>query len=344
MRSLLAILFVVLAGLLAARAFGEGIAPPANAPGDGGSAVAGTSAAVEAQPPVRGDAARRAAPTDATARRIDRAPAEIAAPGLFGTALDHLGEPLGGLDVRLLPDGARPHQALWARTDERGAFAFEDVHGTFTCSLWNHVTVSRELTLAPGERREITLQVEQPCVLVTGRVTAGSRPIHDRTVGVHGSDASGEVHHDAHTDEHGRYAHLLRPGRYELMVVGPPTSMSWSMKGSTIWVEVATEAMARAELALAATPTRIEHDFELSSAEVAVRVCSPDDRPIADASVTIRETSGTERSWTRRTDDDGTITFAELPAGEWTLTAVHELHLPPMPRHVVTRARDGRQQ
>jgi len=245
--------------------------------------------------------------------------------------------------VRLLAEGARDHQASFATTDDAGGFAFENVHGTFACRIWNHVFVEQQVTLRPGERRRIVLQVEDPCVLVSGFVKAGQRAIHDRTVGVHGTDARGDVHHDAHTDASGYYCHLLRPGSYELSVVGPPTSMAWNIKGSTIWVEIDTEAMVKQALAIAAAPTRVERNFELPSAQVEVRVRTPDDRAIGDASVTIRRDTGGGRSWTRRTHDDGTIRFDELPAGNWLITGTHEMHLAPMPAHVTTRTRDGLQ-
>ena len=68
--------------------------------------------------------------------------------GLFGTVLDHEGRPLPRLTLRLLAEGARDHQAIYARSDEHGAFAFQDVHGTLVCRIWNHVFVERTVTLA----------------------------------------------------------------------------------------------------------------------------------------------------------------------------------------------------
>ncbi|MFN3242853.1 MAG: collagen binding domain-containing protein [Planctomycetota bacterium] len=349
MRSLLAIVLVAVAGLCVVGWSGAGsVAPPT--PEVTGRAADGARGQLTADQLTADQGAtgqgRRAhgEASEASAQPPERAPGEGETPGLFGVVLDHEGQPLEAVTVRLLADGARDHQATYACTATDGTFAFADVHGTFACRIWNHVFVEQQVTLAPGERRDVVLQVDEPCVLVSGHVRAGRRAIHDRTVGVHGSDRHGDVHHDAHTDEHGYYCHLLRPGTYEISVVGPPTSMSWSIKGSTIWVEVDTESMARHTLSLRAAPTRVERDFDLPSAQVEVRVRTPDDRPVGDASVTIRRDSGGGRSWTRRTDDDGTITFSELPAGDWVVHGTHEMHLEPMPAHVRTRFGDGRQQ
>lgn len=341
MRSLLAIVLVAVAGLCVAGWSGTGdVAPPASET----TVDTGDSELAKQARSAPGDAAAQRTAPSPTEASAHRAPGEGEKPGLFGTVLDHEGRPLPGLTLRLLAQGARDHQAVYARSDEHGAFAFEGVHGTLVCRIWNHVFVERTVTLAPGERRDIVLQVEGPSVLVSGCVEAGPRAVHDRTVSVQGRDADGDVHHDAHTDERGYYCHLLRPGRYEISVVGPPTSMAWSVKGTTLWVEIDTEAMVRETLSLAAAPRRIERNFELPSAEVEVRVRTPDDRPIGDASITIRRASGEGRSWTRRTDDDGSITFSELSAGDWIVRGTHEMHLAPMPTPVRTRVGDGRLQ
>ena len=343
MRSVLAILVLVAAGIAGALMLDSDPAPPLadsdrNVQVDGRlESVAGMRAA-ELAANDRGDT------SEASLGEHQRTTASVTDPGLFGQVLDHCGQPLVGLSIRLLLAGAHGNDAKWTRTDDLGRFAFADVHGKFECTTWSYVRVTKLVELAPGEHKNIALQIDEPCVLVTGTVRAGTRPVADRTVGVHGKDDVGAVHHDEHTDEHGVYRHLLRPGSYTISIVGPPTSIAWSMKGTTIWAETATEATTEHPLELPATTTRVQRDFELPAARVRVAVRTPDNRPIGDASVTIRSDDGQSKSWSRRTDeDDGVITFEEMPAGRWTIIVSHSMHLTPAPKMVVTRSNDGLQ-
>lgn len=350
MRSLLAIAFVLAAVLAGALMLD----------GQTGPTVPSIRERVEEpkpappNPPTPALSPRETAATDASSKttaRPDQNPAPhsraevtVTQPGLFGSLHDHLDDPLAGITIRLLRPGARGHEAKWATTGGDGKFGFADVHGTFDCAVWNHVRINESVTIAPGERKEIALRILEPCVLVHGTVRAGSRLVNDRTVGVHGQDATGDVHHDAHTDAQGVYRHLLRPGSYEISVVGPPTSIAWSIKGTTVWAETSTTAMSKQRLQLASALTRVEHNFQLPPARVHVRVQTPDHRPIDTAEVTIRSLTDPEMTWTRRTDNDGSIAFEELPAGHWKLTARHEMHLTPLSQDVATRTNDGTQE
>lgn len=341
MRSLLAILLVVVVGLAAAQMVGDEAVPPAAANYDHESIDA---AAVPATANSSIDDGGTSRPSREGPNAPSRAPVDSAKLGLFGTALDDRDQPLAGLTIRLLAERARDHEAKWAKTDAAGQFVFADVHGTFDCTIWDFVRVTEKVTIANGKHKDIVLKIKEPCVLVTGTVRAGARLIADRTVGVHGKDGRGDVHHDAHTDEHGVYRHLLRPGSYEISVVGPPTSIAWGIKGTTVWAETATQAMVKEPITLAAVPARVRRDFMLPSAVLNVRVQNHNCKPIGDASITIRSTEHESRTWTRRTDEsDGTITFEELPAGNWEVTVMHEMHLPTEPHLVTTRSGDGAQ-
>lgn len=339
MRSFAAILLVVITGIAAVlmldqdREVPQGTVPQRTLPPESGRQAPAIHAPPAAQP---GASASEASPTTTERTTVNKAD-----PGLFGQALDHLGQALTGLPVRLLPKGAREREAIWAKTDDDGRFAFHAVDGTFDCAIWSHVCFGKQVTLAPGERQMIVLQVSEPCVLLCGTVRAGPRAVVDRTIGVHGKDHVGDVHHDAHTDQHGSYRLLLRSGSYSISVVGPPTSLAWSIDGTTIWAETATAAMIREPLVLTAMPSRVRRDFVLPAARVQVTVCTANNQPIGDASVTIRSDSEELLSWTRRTDEgDGSITFEELPAGNWTITAGHAMHLPATPRILVTNQTD----
>lgn len=343
MRILVAILVVIAVGIAVPQMLGGDAIPPAGTLPTERSPTAQDSAApatANGYDPARANDANWSPESGGA----ERAPAASQAIGLTGHALDHRGEPLGDLAIRLLAEGAHDRDALWTRTDATGAFAFADVHGKFECALWNYVQAKQKVEVPRGEHRDITLQVAEPCILVTGTVRAGTRAVADRTVGVHGKDERGDVHHDAHTDEHGTYRHLLRPGQYTISVVGPPTSIAWNIKGTTVWAETATRAMAEEPLDLAAVPTRVRRNFQLPSARLNVIVQDLNGKPVGDASITIHETSQRNRTWTRRTDaGDGTITFAELPAGSWELVARHQMHLPTEPRIVATRTGDSDQ-
>jgi len=342
MRILVAILVVIAIGVAVPQMLGgEAIPPAATAPGAGSERGPSNpaNADLHGDKPRADSANWRPEPGPAA-----RAPVQGQQLGLTGHALDHRGEPLGGLTIRLLAEGAHDRDALWTHTDTDGSFAFANVHGKFECALWNYVQTKKRVDVPRGEHRNVTLQVAEPCILVTGTVRAGTRAIADRTVGVHGKDARGDVHHDAHTDEHGIYRHLLRPGLYTICVVGPPTSIAWNIKGTTVWAETATRAMVEEPLELAAVPTRVRRNFQLPSARLNVIVQNLNGKPVGDASITIHEATQRDRTWTRRTDaGDGTITFAELPAGSWELVARHQMHLPTEPRIVTTRTGDGDQ-
>jgi hypothetical protein len=349
MRSLSNILLVVVTGIAAVLMLSRDreLAPAALAPGEPPPSIgapdtlapeSGTQAPASYAPPAAQPGANA---SEASLATTERTTANQAEPGLFGQALDHLGHALTGLPVRLLPDGAREREAFWTKTDDDGRFAFHAVDGTFDCAIWSHVCFGKQVTVAPGERQMIVLQVSEPCVLLCGTVRAGPRAVVDRTIGVRGKDHVGDVHHDAHTDQHGNYQMMLRPGSYSISVVGPPTSLAWSLHGTTIWAETATAAMVKEPLLLTAIPSRIRRDFVLPAARVQVTVCTANNQPIGDASVTIRSDSEESLSWTRRTDEgDGSITFEELPAGNWTITACHAMHLPATPRMLVTNQTD----
>lgn len=347
MRSVLAILFVVTAGFAVALMFASDPTTPLT---DGEQQALATEPVPH---PTGTQAAARTASngggyapgiSEASCNHQQRTTATVNDPGLFGQVLDHRGEGLAGLRIRLIPLAAQDDQAEWTQTDEHGHFVFANVHGTLECSLWSYLRITKVVTLAPGEHQTIALQVEEPCVLVTGTIHAGVRPVTDRTVGVHGKDHLGEVNHDEHTDQDGVYRHLLRPGSYTISVVGPPTSIAWNMKGTTIWAETATETMAQEPLELSAALPRVQRNFLLPGARVRVALQTPDNQPIGDASVTIRSDEDQAKTWSRRTDEgDGIITFEELPAGRWSIIASHEMHLTTEPRMVVTRANDGLQ-
>lgn len=345
MRSLPAILVVLAAAVLAAVWLTGDPEPPLPA---SGSARRAERTAVDASPAGSAQDASSRSGQQAGAREAgldhtQRTAPATEAPGIFGQALDHRGAPLVDLDIRLIPPGARGNEARWARTDPSGRFAFADVHGTFECAIWSYVNVTERVTVAPGQRKSIVLQVAEPSVLVTGTVHAGLRPVTDRTVSVHGKDCNGDVHHDGHTDQDGTFRHLLRPGTYTISVVGPPTSIAWSMKGTTIWAETATQPMVQEQLTLTANSPSIERRFVLPSARVRVQVRDTENRAIGDASVTIRNAED-QTSWSRRTDEgDGAITFDELPPGRWNLVASHAMHLPTEPKMVVTHATDDLQ-
>lgn len=339
MRILVAILIVLAAGFGLSQMLGGEAQPPVHPPGGSGTAATAEGDAHPAEAALVGKEDR--AHEDAgSSSATERAAAPAQAIGLTGHALDHNGEPLGGMTIRLLRDGANEREALWAQTDARGAFAFDGVHGTFVCALWHFVTTRVAVEVPRGEHRHVTLRVAEPCVLVTGTVKAGTRPVADRTVSFHGKD----VHWDTHTDDHGIYRALLRPGNYEISVPGPPTSLAWNIKGTTVWAEAATDAMVKEPLALAAVTTRVRRDLLLSPARIHVVVKNDTGMPVGDASVTIHKVDEHNRSWTRRTDaSDGTITFAELPAGTWEIAARHDMHLSSEPRIATTRTGDGDQ-
>src|SRR5690606_1357919 len=217
MRALLAVLLVVSAGFAALIALNRHAAPPPGAASEATSRnaeVAASSSTENAAPLSQGVGTDR--PAVAPPAEPQRIPAAIQDPGLAGTALDHGGHALPGLCIRLLPEGKAEGDAHWAKTDDEGRFQFPDVHGTFECAIWSHVRFAKQVTVAPGEHQSVVLQVPEPCILVMGAVTAGTRTIADRTVTVQGQDRIGEVHHDAHTNRDGVYRHLLRPGSYEI--------------------------------------------------------------------------------------------------------------------------------
>ncbi|MFK7742684.1 MAG: collagen binding domain-containing protein [Planctomycetota bacterium] len=251
-------------------------------------------------------------------------------PGLFGFARRATGEPLPGITIRL----TSPAGAETTRTDADGAFAFADAHGPLTCVTLHHVRIERKLTLAEGQHASVVLQADGPVVLLTGTLRRGLTAIHDRAVRAQGRDDFGRVDHSEYTDFNGRFVHLLRAGRYELLAAGPPTSLAWELDGTPTWVEVATEATRLATLNLKSRDRHRTCELALPCGCTRIHVRDTAQRPIADATVTLRAMDGSNASFTRRTDSSGDISFDELQPGPWQVTAEHGLHLSTEPTTV----------
>ena len=261
--------------------------------------------------------------------------------GLFGVVLDYEGHAIERLLVRLVPPGGGDNEAVTTWTDADGAFAFARVHGRLRVHTYNRLSFSQLVEIAPGERRDVVLRADEPCVLLHGTLLRGGEPMVDRSVYIAGTDREGDVEHESPTDEHGYFHHLLRPGTYELSVAGPPTAIAWSIKGNEVWVETAGDSVAHERIVLTAVPRRVRRDIHLCRAGIDVRVRTPAGKPAADVLLTLAAATDGSRTRSRRTDEHGRTRFDELPAGEWHLRGTSPMHLPSDPRAVTVRAGDA---
>lgn len=254
---------------------------------------------------------------------------EVGAGGIFGIVLDHAGQPLAGIQVRLLRIGAPEHERRLAIADGAGRFAFDDARGAFTVSIWNALPVSRDVTLAAGERRFVELRVDEPCVLLTGIVRRGGEVVAGRDVFVRGVDRLGDVEHKDITDERGVFRHLLRPGDYGLWISGPREAHTMRLHGTELMIDSPGPLRAVDDVTLTGRQTRVRHDIELPAPVLRVLVVgAADGSPVQGAVVDVERsrTSGPPRR--RVTDRQGVAEFEELEVGEWRVSVTSPWHQP----------------
>ncbi|MBL8729922.1 MAG: hypothetical protein JNM25_15960 [Planctomycetes bacterium] len=266
---------------------------------------------------------------------------EVGAGGIFGIVLDHAGQPLAGIQVRLLRIGAPEHERRLAIADGAGRFAFDDARGAFTVSIWNALPVSRDVTLAAGERRFVELRVDEPCVLLTGIVRRGGEVVAGRDVFVRGVDRLGDVEHKDITDERGVFRHLLRPGSYSLWTSRPRTAELLRLHGTDLVVDAPGPRRVVDEVTLTGQQARVRRDIELSAPGLRVlTVAATDGSPVHQAIVQLQRPTVREQPRRRVTDPQGVAEFDELEVGGWHVSVTSDWHMPVEGQEIEVRANE----
>ncbi|MCC6409257.1 MAG: carboxypeptidase regulatory-like domain-containing protein, partial [Planctomycetes bacterium] len=212
--------------------------------------------------------------------------------------------------VSLSPVGDdRDYEGVSESTDDKGHALFAHVvPGVYDVQSWHDGGTSAKGTVEVFEGRRSSVVIGRAdgvAIRVSGRVTAGSKPVEGASVSFHfrGKDE----------DAGNRWERTDGEGRYELVLDRPgPWGVSVNAGGSS--------QQATLEVPLAPTFT---HDVTFGTGSIAGTVLDPDRKPIAGLGVALLEeggeNDGSNVGWAR-TDGRGRYTFANVSAGRYRIT------------------------
>lgn len=285
----------------------------------------------EAPPPAGGaqfgdTAIVHAAEAPAATAAAERHEVEQQLPGIFGRVVDVQGHAAAGFEVVLQPEDEEASTMplrtpsvptpKTARSDDDGNFAFAPLHaGAYHVGLRRFGGGMQQVVLADGERRRVDLQLAQPLCAVTMQLLRNGEPITSGRVKVR----FGEADERFVAAEEGAFRFQTPPGRYQVLVCGggaASNSTPWSMAGALYVAELALEVPA-GQATFACT-------FALATNPLDVVVTSDGSGPLPKLQFTVRGTNawgGAESTFTFESPDGRTGSLAELPPGDWTITA-----------------------